>query len=118
MSVPADPKLYNKIKKENKMKPSAYRSGHIVRKYKREFKKKYGNKNPYKKTNPKKPLKRWFNEKWTNQRGGVGYKFKSDIYRPTIKVTKDTPKTFNELSKSDIIKARRKKKLYGRVNKY
>ena len=48
-------------------------------------------------TNKNEGLKRWFAEKWTNQRGETGYKFTSDVYRPNIKVSKNTPVTFSEL---------------------
>ena len=93
-SVPTDLKLYEKIKKKVKNKfiktsrwPSAYGSGYLVKEYKKEFKKIYGNKNPYKlvknnnsnkrksnkkKSNKKKSnkniskLTRWFDEKWVN----------------------------------------------------
>ena len=51
-------------------------------------------------------LNRWFSENWTNQRGETGYKYKSDIYRPNIKITKDTPTTFKELKEKEIEKAR------------
>ena len=46
MATPKDIKLYNKIKKEvysNIPKHSAYRSGILVKKYKQEYKEKYGN---------------------------------------------------------------------------
>ena len=56
--------------------------------------------------------------KWTNQRGEVGYKYKSDVYRPTVKVTKDTPTTFQELKPTEIEKARQEKYLKGRVSKF
>lgn len=122
MPIPVDIKLYNKIKRNVfKMYPihSAYRSGILVKKYKKKFTEKYGNKNPYygKKTK-KKGLSRWFKEKWTNQRGETGYKYKNDIYRPNIIITKKTPKTYKELSKKQIIKARSKKYRTGRVNKF
>ena len=122
MSEPADSKLYNKVKKriyKDIPKHSAYRSGLIVKTYKEQFKKKYGDIKPYiggKKT--KKGLTRWFLENWENQRGETGYKFKSDIYRPTKRITSKTPKTFAELSKKQLEKARRKKALKGRVNKF
>ena len=57
-------------------------------------------------------------ERWVNQRGEVGYKYKSDIYRPTVKVSKDTPTTFKELTPTEIEKARREKYLKGRVLKF
>ena len=49
MPVPNDKVLYEKIKNEitNKYKPSAYRSGMIVRKYKEEYYKKHKNNNSY-----------------------------------------------------------------------
>jgi hypothetical protein len=44
-------------------------------------------------------LQRWFSEKWKNQRGEIGYKTNDDIYKATIRINKDKPKTFNESSK-------------------
>ena len=122
MAKPADLKMYNKIKKSIKKripKHSAYRSGLIVQKYKKTFKKKYKNKSPYhgKKTKTK-GLKRWFAEKWRNQRNKIGYKYKSDIYRPTKRITKDTPITFNELTKKQIKKARKEKAKTKRVKRF
>jgi hypothetical protein len=123
VSVPADTTLYNKIKSEiykTYPKHSAYRSGLLVKKYKEEFKKKYGkNKKPYfgKKQN-KKGLSRWFNEEWKNQRGQIGYKYKSDIYRPTIRISKNTPITHDELTKKQIRKARTQKAKKGRVKNF
>jgi hypothetical protein len=40
------------------------------------------------------------------------------VFRPTKKVSKDTPKTYGELSPSDIAAGRREKKNKGRVSKY
>jgi hypothetical protein len=122
MPQPRNMKLYNSIKKKiYKKHPnhSAYRSGLLVQAYKKEFKKKYGNKEPYngKKTS-KKGLKRWFKEEWLNQRGEIGYKYKGDVYRPSKRITKKTPKTFKELNKKQIHKARTKKRKYGRVDKF
>ena len=84
----------------------------------KEFKKKYGNEKPYIGDKAKKGLTRWFAEKWRNQRGEVGYKFKSDIYRPTKRITSKTPRTFAELSKLQLERARREKASTGRVNKF
>tara|TARA_Y100000389_G_C17075536_1_gene324113 strand:- start:14 stop:421 length:408 start_codon:yes stop_codon:yes gene_type:complete len=120
---PTDLKLYEKIKKKlyKKIKKhSAYRSGILVQKYKDSFKKKYGSKkSPYSgiKTQ-KRGLSRWFKEKWVNQRGEVGYKYKNDIYRPSRRITKKTPLTHKELTKKEINKARTKKYRHGRVNKF
>ena len=41
-----------------------------------------------------------------------------DVYRPTKRITKDTPTTFNELSKKEIKKAQQEKKTKGRVKKF
>jgi hypothetical protein len=123
MPAPRDEKLYNKTKRyiyKKYPKHSAYRSGLLVQEYKKRFSKKYGKKrDPYigKKTE-KKGLGRWFREKWVNQRGEVGYRYKSDVYRPSKRITKKTPKTYKELSKQQIKNARSKKYRKGRVNKF
>ena len=92
MPEPVDKKLYDTIKKriyKKQPKHSAYRSGLLVQEYKKQFSKKYGKrKQPYTGEKNKKGLKRWFREKWVNQRGEVGYKYKSDIYRPSKRITK------------------------------
>jgi hypothetical protein len=123
MTIPSDKKLYNKTKKniyKKIPKHSAYRSGILVKKYKQLFSKKYGTKkNPYiGKKSKKKGLSRWFKEKWTNQRGEIGYKYKSDIYRPSKRITFKTPKTHKELTKRNVFKARSKKYKHGRVNRF
>ena len=123
MSSPKDKKLYNKTKKRVYLKypkHSAYRSGLLVQEYKKQFVKKYGKKKkPYTgKKSTKKGLKRWFREKWVNQRNKVGYKYKSDIYRPSIRITRKTPKTHKELSKKAIKRARTEKYRKGRVKRF
>jgi hypothetical protein len=122
MSVPRDKKLYDNVKKnvyKNMPTHSAYRSGHLVKKYKEEYEKKYNSKDAYEgKKKQTTPLKRWMSEVWRNQRGEVGYKKKGDIYRPTKKISSKTPKTFKQLSKEDISKAMKEKKKYGRVKKF
>jgi len=122
MPEPVDKKLYENIKilvYKKYPKHSAYRSGILVKEYKKKFKIKHGNKNPYLglKTT-KKGLARWFLEDWRNQRGELGYKYKNDVYRPTRRITKKTPKTFKELGKKKIKKARTKKYRIGRVNRF
>ena len=123
MPEPVDKQLYDKIKKrvyKKQPKHSAYRSGKVVKEYKKQFTKKYGNrKSPYKgKQTRKQGLSRWFNEKWVNQRGEIGYKYKSDIYRPTYRIAKKTPTTHGELSKKRITRARSEKYRKGRVAKF
>jgi hypothetical protein len=123
MPVPRDTGLYERTKTDifHKIpKHSAYRSGILVQEYKRRFSRKYGSKkNPYigKKTQ-KVGLKRWFSEKWTNQRGEVGYRYKSDVYRPSIRVTRKTPTTYGELSPNRIKTARKTKYRKGRVHRF
>ena len=102
MSEPINKELYEKVKKEIYSKNpihSAYRSAQIVKEYKNRGGKYKG------KENNVSGLNRWFKEEWKNQRGETGYKNKSDVYRPTIRVTKDTPVTFKELTKEEIKKA-------------
>ena len=115
MSEPANKKLYEKVKAEiykKYPKHSAYRSGLLVQEYKKQG-------GTYKgKEKQSEGLNRWFKEQWKNQRGTTGYKYKSDVYRPTIKVSKDTPATYNELTKEQISKARRQKAKEGRVNRF
>ena len=122
MSKPKDQSLYNKAKNQvySKItKHSAYRSGLVVKKYKEMYKKKYGSSSAYSGTKTiQKGLGRWFKEKWRNQKGEVGYKKKGDVYRPTVRVNKDTPKTFNELGKSRVRKAMKEKKSKGRVIRF
>ena len=123
MPSPKDMKLYNKTKKKiykKYPKHSAYRSGIVVKTYKQNFLKKYGKIiSPYVgKKSFKKGLKRWFREKWTNQRGETGYRYKNDIYRPTKRITNKTPKTHRELTRKRIKRARQKKYRKGRVNRF
>jgi len=123
MPVPRDTGLYERTKNDiyHKIpKHSAYRSGILVKEYKRRFSRKYGaKKDPYigKKTE-KVGLNRWFSEKWVNQRGEVGYRFKNDVYRPSKRITRKTPVTYGELSRNQIQKARKTKYRKGRVDRF
>ena len=121
MSIPTDKPLYDRIKRriyKKQPKHSAYRSGLIVKEYKAAFKKKHGNKAPYKGKKKKGGLKRWFREDWRTQDGKKTYSKKGDIFRPTKRVSKDTPTTMSELSKKQIKKAQNEKKKTARVKKY
>jgi Family of unknown function (DUF5872) len=120
---PRDEQLYKSVKSRlyKKMPThSAYRSAILVKNYKASYKRKYGNGDPYigKKPDSKVGLTRWLKEDWRNQRGEVGYKYKSDVYRPTKRVTAKTPKTFGELSKDAIKRSRRVKAKTGRVKRF
>ena len=115
MSKPANQELYDKVKKQiyaKYPKHSAYRSGLLVQEYKSRGGTYVGTKNS------KKGLQRWFRETWLNSRGEVGYKHKNDVYRPTVRVNKDTPTTFKELTKEQIKKAQAEKAKTGRVKKF
>ena len=115
MSEPKNKKLYEEVKNEiYKKHPqhSAYRSGLLVQEYKKRGGTYEG------KENKSSGLNRWFKEKWRSQDGKIGYTNKSDIYRPTVRVNKDTPTTHNELSAKQIKEARAEKAKNGRVKKF
>jgi hypothetical protein len=108
-AIPANPKLYEKIKEKVKKQvdrwPSAYASGQVVQEYKAEMKKK-GLK-PYLDSKPdsKVGLARWYKEGWIDIKTGkpCGAVKTKDYYptcRPAKRVTNKTPVTANELTKS------------------
>ena len=115
MSEPKNKKLYEEVKNEvykKHPKHSAYRSGLLVKEYKARGGEYIGKKND------EKGLGLWFRSEWKNQRGETGYKYKSDVYRPTKKINDKVPTTFSELSADQIKKARAEKKKKGRVKKF
>lgn len=120
-SIPKDIVLYNKIKKlaDKKFlaKTSVYKSSWIVQEYKRLGGTYIGNK-------PKSSgLKRWYREEWvdlnrplyddTYEKCGRTTSSENNtkypLCRPTLKITKDTPKTWKELSPKSIKAAKIKK---------
>ena len=105
MPEPSNKELYEEVKKEvyaKYQKPSAYRSGLLVQEYKRRGGTYEGKKNN------KEGLARWYAERWLNEKGKVGYQNKNSIYRPTIRITKDTPVTFQELTPQEIERAKKR----------
>lgn len=109
-----NPSLYKKARKladEKYEKHSAYKSGYIVKKYKELG-------GTYKGSRTRDGLTRWYKEEWKTQRGDTGYKSKSDVYRPTKRISKKTPATFKELSSSEIKRAQKEKKQTGRVCRF
>lgn len=109
MVLPKNPTLYEKVKKSIRMKPSAYRSGLIIKKYKQLGGTFIGPK-------PRlSGLSRWFAENWKSNTGKYRYTSKSSVYRPTRRVTSKTPMTFSELTKSQVLRAKREKARTGRV---
>jgi hypothetical protein len=120
MSTPSDPGLYEAIKKRvySKMKThSAYRSGHVVQEYKKAFALKHGSKEPYKGATQG-GLKRWFAENWRNESGGIGYDASNTLYRPTVRVSTATPKTWKELTPGAVREAKKEKTKKGRVYRF
>ena len=115
MPSPANKQLYARVKRgiyTKYPKHSAYRSGLLVQEYKRRG-------GTYKgKQHKDEGLTHGFASEWNNQRGEVGYKFKSDVYRPTVRVNSKTPATFNELTPSELKRARREKATTGRVKQF
>jgi len=116
MPTPTNPKLYAKARaKYANMKHSAYKSSLVVKEYKKNGGK-YSGKKP---TKTDKGLKRWHTEKWKTQDGKTTYEGKKGkIFRPTVRVTKDTPTTMKELTPAQKKKAIAEKKKKGRVTKY
>lgn len=115
MPKPKNKSLYEKVKKQiyNKIpKHSAYRSGLVVKEYKKQGGTYTGKKDS------KKGLSRWFQEKWKTQDGKTTYKKKGDIFRPTKRITNKTPTTMRELTDKQKKKAIKEKKKTGRVKKY
>ena len=93
MSKPLDMKLYRQIKHEADnvyKKPSAYKSGWVVKEYKKR-----GGK--YKGSKTDEGLTRWFLENWKDV-GNKNY----PVYRPTIRINKHTPLTIDEIDKINL----------------
>tara|TARA_R100001015_G_C4571991_1_gene129902 strand:- start:70 stop:324 length:255 start_codon:yes stop_codon:yes gene_type:complete len=63
-------------------------------------------------------LKRWFKEKWKTPKGKTEYSGKDRTFRPTVRVSKDTPPTWSELSPAEKRRASKEKLTKGRVSKY
>jgi len=94
MPTPSNPELYAQVKKHADgvySKPSAYKSGYIVKLYKQLGGEYLDDKKP-------KNLKKWFKENWEDV-GGLGY----PVYRPTVRVNKSTPLIVSEIDKKNLI---------------
>lgn len=95
MPIVLDQSLYNRVKAEadeKYSKPSAYKSGWIVKTYKNRG-------GRYKDDDKPKNLKRWFKEGWADI-GNKAY----PVYRPTKRISKDTPLTATEIDPADAVK--------------
>jgi hypothetical protein len=108
MPVIDDIKLYEAVKKyADKVykKPSAYKSGFIVKTYKQLG-------GTYSEDSEPKKLKQWFAEKWSDVADG-----EYPVYRPTIKVSPSTPLTVQEIEPSNLKKQIvLKQKIKGKKN--
>ena len=96
MSLIDNPELYQKAKQiadQTYSKPSAFKSGFIVKKYKE-----LGGTYSEEKTMST-GIARWFKEEWKD----IGNK-EYPVYRPTKKISKNTPLTPNEIKPSNIKK--------------
>lgn len=114
MPTPNNKQLYENVKKKvyrRIPKHSAYRSAQVVKEYKNAG-------GTYSGDRTKGKLTRWFDEEWKNQRGGEGYKRKGDYYRPTKKISKDTPTTHKELTSTEKKKASNTKAQGKRIKQF
>ena len=106
-AIPLNKKLYEKAKAEiypKYKKPSAYRSGAVVKRYK-ELGGKF-------KEDGERKLKRWFQEEWKDV-GDKNY----PVYRPTKRITKDTPLTEREIDPENLkVQIKEKQKIKGDKN--
>ena len=106
---PTNPALYAKAKAiadKTYSKPSAYKSGFIVKKYK-EMGGEYEDE-----PDGKRPLERWFKEDWKD----VGNK-EYPVYRPTKRISKDTPLTPEEIDPENLkLQVKEKQKIKGERN--
>ena len=95
MAIPNNLELYEKAKAyADKIykKPSAFKSAYIVKKYKELGGLYTDDKSP-------KNLKRWFKEGWINI-SKKGY----PVYRPTKKISRQTPLTVKQISSANLKK--------------
>lgn len=75
--------------------------------------------NKVRKTKEGLALKRWFKEKWQTPKGKEEYSAgDTGTFRPTVRVSKDTPDTYSELTPADIAAAKEERRRTGRVKRY
>jgi len=107
-AIPLNKKLYERAKAivyPKYKKPSAYRSGAVVKMYKD-----MGGK--FKDNEGGRPLARWFKEEWKD----VGNK-EYPVLRPTKRISKDTPLTAKEIDPENLqLQIKEKQKIKGEQN--
>ena len=109
MPRPASETLYARAKRiadQTYDKPSAYKSAFIQKKY-RELGGKYVD------DGKPKLLKRWLSERWQDVGGDAPY----PVYRPTRRVSPDTPLTVSEIDPQNLkAQIKLKQKIKGTAN--
>lgn len=112
MPIPINKNLYEKARKEadeKYSKPSAFKSGYIVKTYKA-----LGGK--YKDDKEPKKLKQWFAEDWQDV-NPMKTKTSYPVFRPTKRINKTTPLTVQEIDPQNLIKQSKiKQKIKGKKN--
>ena len=63
-------------------------------------------------------LKRWFKEEWQTPSGKEDYSDGENTFRPTRKVSSDTPLTWDELTPAEKAQGQKEKNTEGRVSRY
>lgn len=71
-----------------------------------------------KKTKKGASLRRWFKEEWKTPKGKEDYKGGENTFRPTKRVSKDTPATWSELTPAEKARGQKEKNTKGRVSRY
>jgi hypothetical protein len=108
MPIPVNKELYEAVKEYANIvysKPSAYKSGFIVKTYK-----KLGG--TYKEDHKEHNLERWMKEIWIDV-GNSEY----PVYRPTKRINKNTPLTVDEIDTTNLKKQiKLKQKIRGSMN--
>jgi len=102
MPIVLNKKLYDLVKEEADQvykKSSAYKSGFIVKEYKRRG-------GQYADDGEEKKLKRWYKEKWSDV-SGEAY----PVYRPSVRVNSRTPLTVDEIDKTNLKKQIKEKQI-------
>ena len=109
-----DKELYKRVKREIYAKHpahSAYRSSLVVKTYKDRG-------GRYKGAKPKDGLTRWHKEDWRTEKGKETYKEGGTIFRPTKRVSKDTPTTMGELTEWQKKESNRREERNRQSQKY
>ena len=115
---PANPALYAQVKEETMQKYgkwSRYASGYLTKTYKAR-----GGTYIGKKPSKNEGTQRWDREKWVDEYGnpcGSSKNKNTKKCRPTVRITKDTPVTWGEMTESEKKKAIKEKKKVGMGNK-